>query len=239
MSNPARVELEAGYILHSRSYRETSVILEVFTHRYGRAGLVARGARRPRSPLRGILNPFQPLHFSWSGRGELATLRAAETVGVFAPLAGAAVMAGFYVNELLLKLLHRFDPHPDLFAHYASVLAALSDKSEIEQTLRSFELHLLREIGFALNLEHDALSHEPLRADETYEFRVDLGAILAERNANDDMQFQGADLLAIGRMEFGDASQLRSAKRLLRKVLDFHLGGRDLQTRRIASAMKR
>jgi DNA repair protein RecO (recombination protein O) len=239
MSNTVRVELEPGFILHSRSYRETSVILEVFTQGFGRAGLVARGARRPRSAMRGLLNPFQPLRLSWSGRGELATLRSVEPGGVFSALSGDCVMAGFYVNELLMKLLHRFDPHPNLFAHYAALLAKLASGDQLEASLRNFELDLLREIGYELNLECEAVTHEPLRDDQNYEFRIELGAVAAEQSADEPTHFSGADLLAIGRGDFVDAGKLRSAKRLLRNVLDYHLGGKGLQTRRIASAMKR
>ena len=106
-----RVELEPAYILHTRSYRETSQIIEVFTPGFGRAGLVAKGARRPKSAFRGILNPFQPLRVSWSGRGELATLTQAEAVSVADVMPGSSVMAGFYVNELLLKLLQLQKAH--------------------------------------------------------------------------------------------------------------------------------
>jgi DNA repair protein RecO (recombination protein O) len=239
MSSTVRVELEPGYILHSRSYRETSVILEVFTQGFGRAGLVARGARRPRSAMRGLLNPFQPLRLSWSGRGELATLRSVEPGGIFSALSGDAVMAGFYVNELLMKLLHRFDPHPNLFAHYAALLAKLASGGELEASLRNFELDLLREIGYELNLECEAVTHEPLRDDQNYEFRIELGAVAAEQNTDEPTHFSGSELLAIGRGDFADTGHLRSAKRLLRNVLDYHLGGKGLQTRRIASAMKR
>ena len=157
-----RVELEPAYILHTRAYRETSLILEVFTHGYGRTGLVARGARRPKSPFRGILNSFQPLRLSWSGRGELPTLAQAEQGGQSSQLRGDAVLAGFYVHELLLKLLQRHDPHPQLFGHYATLLANLADGQSVEKLLRIFELELLREIGYALSLDSDAQWHEPL-----------------------------------------------------------------------------
>ena len=244
MSTPARVELEAAYILHSRPYRETSQILEVFTPGYGRTGLVARGARRPKSPLRGILNPFQPLRVSWVGRGELATLVLAEPAGSGSVMPGASVMAGFYVNELLTRLLHRHDPHPDLFAHYSSLIGRLAasastDDESLEKSLRRFELELLQEIGYALNLEQDALYQEPLRGEQWYEFRVEQGAVPVDRESADSLCFTGADLLRIGRLELDDKHALHKAKLLLRSVLDHHIGDRGLQTRRIAAAMKR
>lgn len=244
MSNPARVELEPAYILHSRAYRETSQILEVFTPGYGRTGLVARGARRPKSPLRGILNPFQPLRVSWSGRGELATLVLAETIGAGGGMPDSSVMAGFYVNELLTKLLHRHDPHPDLFAHYSSLIGKLvtgcpAQHESVEKSLRKFELELLQEIGYALNLEHDAVSAQPLRSEQWYEFRVEQGAVPVDHEGAEGLYFTGADLLLIGRLELDDKNALRKAKQLLRYVLDYHIGDSGLQTRRIAAAMKR
>ena len=239
MSSMVRVEFEPAYILHTRPYRETSLILEVFTPGYGRTGLVARGARRPKSPLRGMLNSFQPLRLSWSGRGELATLAQAEQGGHSRQLQGDAVMAGFYVHELLLKLLQRHDPHPQLFGHYATLLANLADGHPVEKLLRIFELELLREIGYALSLDTDAHSHEPLQADQLYVFRPDQGAVPTGHQNSDELYFSGAELLAIGRLELDDPAGLRNAKRLLRHVLDFYLGGKLLETRRVVSAMKR
>ena len=238
MSNPTRVDLEPAYVLHGRAYRETSQIVEVFTAGHGRLGLVAKGSRRPKSALRGMLNPFQPLRLSWSGRGELPTLTQAELGGTAIPLTGSAVMAGFYVNELLMKLLERVDPHPDLFAHYASLIAELGEDSSIEALLRRFELQLLNEIGYAPELSREAETHAPLDAGKLYEFRPESGVMPATGRQSGD-HYTGELLLSIDRLEFESAEVLRAAKRLLRNVLNFHLGDRGLQTRRVASAMKR
>ena len=239
MSNPARVDLNPAYVLHARAYRETSQILEVFTADHGRVGLIARGARRPKSAFRGLLNPFQPLRLSWSGRGELATLRAADLGGIAPDLSGDRVMAGFYVNELLMKLLGRSDPHPELFAHYISLIAGIGRGELLEPLLRRFELQLLSELGYELNLDKDAATHQPLQPDQSYEFRVEEGAVPVSTGGPAGLVFSGATLLAIGRMEFADENYLRDAKRLLRSVLNHHLGDRGLQTRRVAAAMKR
>jgi DNA repair protein RecO (recombination protein O) len=239
MSSMVRVDLEPAYILHTRPYRETSLILEIFTPDHGRAGLVARGARRPKSPLRGILNPFQPLRLSWAGRGELATLAQAEQGGVSRELRGDAILAGFYVHELLLKLLQRHDPHPRLFGHYATLIASLSDGEPVEKLLRTFELELLREIGYALSLDRDALTGEYLEPDRLYVFRPEQGAVPAEPGHAAEICFSGAELLAIERLELNDIDSLRNAKKLLRHVLDYHLGSNLLQTRRVTGAMKR
>jgi DNA repair protein RecO (recombination protein O) len=238
MSNPQRIELEPAYILHTRAYRETSQILEVFTAGYGRVGMIARGARRPKSGFRGVLNPFQPVRLSWSGRGELVTLTQVEPGGAGTQLGGAGVMAGFYVNELLLKLLGRGDPHPDLFAHYASLIAGLVEAAPVEPLLRKFELRLLYEIGYAPNLREDGINHEPLDPLSTYRFSAESGAVPATHDDDDEL-FTGAVLLGIGRMEFDSEANLKAAKRLVRSVLNFHLGDRGLNTRRVASAMKR
>ncbi len=216
MSSPSRVDLEPAYILHARAYRETSQILEVFTGAYGRLALVARGAQRPKSALRGMLNPFQPVKLSWSGRGEMPTLREADPAGPLSELDSSAVMAGFYVNELLLKLLERADPHPDLFAHYAALLVDLLHRQPIEPLLRRFELQLLQEIGYALNLERDAVAHQPLNPEQNYEFVVEHGAVPVAGKSPGEAIFSGASLLAIGRTDFTKQDDLRNAKRLLR-----------------------
>ncbi|NND54754.1 MAG: DNA repair protein RecO [Gammaproteobacteria bacterium] len=237
----ARVDLEPAYVLHARSYRETSLMLEVFTHTHGRIGLIARGARRPKSAMRGLLSPFQPLRLSWSGRGELQTLRDAELAGIAASLTGDQVLSGFYLNELLLKFLQRHDPHTDLFAHYAQTIAELAGASEsagIEPVLRRFELGLLRESGYALNLAEDAITHEPLEPDAWYDFYPDRGAI-PRQGEDTGLRFRGAELLAIDAGEFATPATTRAARRLLRAVINTHLGDAGLRTRRVAAAMRR
>ena len=235
------INLEPAYVLHARGYRETSLLLEVFTHLHGRVGLIARGARRPKSALRGILDPFQPLRMSWSGRGELQTLRDAELAGTATPLTGERVMSGFYLNELLLKFLQRHDPHPELFAHYAQTiadLAAADGTAAIEPVLRRFELGLLRESGYALNLTEDATTHEPLEPDAAYDFFPDQGAVPV-RGEDAGLRFSGAELLAIDAGDFSAPGVTRAARRLLRAVINTHLGDAGLRTRRVAAAMRR
>jgi DNA repair protein RecO (recombination protein O) len=240
MGIPTRVDLEPAYVLHARLYRESSQLLEVFTAQHGRVGIIARGARRPKSAFRGLLDPFQPLRMSWSGRGELTTLTHAEAGGVLNALTGQSVMAGFYANELLLKLLERRDPHPDLFLHYGSLIQSLGSRAGLEESLRCFELQLLEELGYGLNLATEAGSDAALAAEHLYEFDPAAG-VTRSAAAGDESSavYPGHVLLAIGRMEFEDGVVLRAAKRLLRTALNFHLGERGLQTRRVAAAMKR
>ena len=177
-----RVELEPAYILHARAYRETSQILEVFTPGHGRLTLVAKGARRPKSPLRGILNPFQSLRLSWSGRGEMQTLREAELTGPVTDTHHSAVLSCFYINELILKLLERSDPHPDLFAHYNSLLNDIKTGQPVEPLLRVFELRLLSEIGYEPNFTEEADTGLTVEDDGLYEFVADFGIVRSGRD---------------------------------------------------------
>lgn len=235
-----RVDFEAGFVLHGRRWRETSELLEVITPGHGRVSLVARGVRRGRAPLRAILQPFQPLSLSWAGRGAgLMTLRAAEATGPALALQGTALMSAFYANELLLRFLHRGDPHPRLFEVYAGMLAALAAGALPEAVLRGFELELLAEAGYGLNLDHDAASGTPLDPAGSYRYEIERGPLLLERIADGGLAFTGAELLAIARNDFTGSGTLQSARRLLRAVLDHHLGSRPLRTREVFAAMRR
>ena len=164
-----KVVLEPAYVLHHRPYRDSSLLLEMLTSGYGRVALIARGARRPKSHLHGLLQPFQPLFASWSMRGELGTLTAVEGRDGAGPR-GRTLISGFYMNELLMRLLHRHDPHPQLFAVYESALRGLAVTglpASAEQTvLRMYELTLLRELGYGLVLDHEIMGGESIRADE-------------------------------------------------------------------------
>jgi DNA repair protein RecO (recombination protein O) len=239
MSERVRVHLESAFVLRTRAYRETSQILEVLSWQFGRVGLVARGARGPRSKWRGLLSPFQPLRMSWSGHGALYTLTGAETSANEVAVQGVRLMAGFYLNELILNFLQRGDPHPDLFTHYAAALAELADAGDVEVALRRFELSLLSEVGYGLVLDHEANGGRPLVPGRRYEYIVTEGPVLVSNERTGDMIFPGSELIAIAHSRFTDAAQRRSAKKLLRAVLDYHLGGRPLKTRQVLSSMYR
>ena len=240
MSTVERVVLEPAFVLHGRAYRETSELLEVLSRDHGRVSLVARGARRPGSRLRPLLQPFQPLLLSWSGRsGGLMTLAAAEGAGAALALAGDGLMSGFYLNELLLRFLHRGDPHPRVFAGYARTLGMLGCGLAPESALRGFEMQLLAESGYGLNLDHEALSGLPLDPGGRYQYVAERGPVASGEGATDAATYRGTELLAIGRGELDGAATLQSARRLLRAGLDHHLGGQALKTRRVARAMRR
>jgi DNA repair protein RecO (recombination protein O) len=240
MSAIERVELQPAFVLHVRAWRESSGIVDLVTRDYGRVSLVARGMRRPRGLLRALLQPFQPLAVSWSGRGGgLMSLRAAEAAGGATPLPVPALLSGFYLNELVLRFLHRGDPHPRLFAAYGRALAGLAFDDRPEPSLRRFEMELLAEAGYGLNLDHDAQSGEPLDPAGRYCYVIDQGPVPVGPAAGGELVFDGAELMAIGRGELAGSEQLRSARRLLRAALDHHLGGKPLRTREVFAAMKR
>jgi DNA repair protein RecO (recombination protein O) len=228
---------EHAFVLHTYPYRETSLIVETFTRSSGRVAMVARGAKRPRSEMRGVLQAFQPLALSWAGGGELKTLIKAEWRGGLALPVGAALLCGFYLNELLLKLLPKEDPHPDLWADYAAALAALTaDTRAASQaaTLRRFELRLLSALGYAMPLMRDADTHEPIDPARRYHYAFDRGP----RRAVEEPEaawptVRGATLIALATEQYPDAETAAEAKRLMRRVLDYYLDERRIFSRRV------
>jgi DNA repair protein RecO (recombination protein O) len=228
---------QPAFVLHAYPYKETSLIVEAFAQEYGRVGIVAKGAKRPRSELRGVLQAFQPLTLSWMGATELKTLVRAEWQGGMALPVGSALLSAFYLNELLLKLLPREDPHPGLFHDYAAALRALGEApapSKQAVILRHFELRLLAALGYALLLTHDADSGEAVDPAGRYHYTFDRGprrgvAEPAPRGAN----VRGATLLALACDAYPDAETANEAKRLMRDVLDHYLEERRIFSRRI------
>jgi DNA repair protein RecO (recombination protein O) len=234
MASPRqRVDQQPGFILHSYPYRETSLIVEALSRDHGRVALLAKGARRPHSTLRGVLMAFQPLLLDWSGGGELKTLVRAEWQGGQPLLAGRALLCGYYLNELLVKLLAREDPHPALFEDYAAALRDVAQGAAMEELLRRFELRLLRELGYGLDLETEAETGIPVRAEGRYLYIIDRGVVAAEAGAEDSVVLQGRTLLEMSREAFSEAETLQQAKLLLRRLINHYLGGQALQSRRV------
>ncbi len=225
-----RVDLVPAYVLHGRAYRETSMLLEVFSREHGRVGLVARGARSARSRLRGVLRPFLPLLVSWSGRGELGTLTGAEPDGPVRLAGGAMLAGGFYLNELLIRLLARNDPHPDLYRIYDRTLSELSEAAAAEPALRIFEKRLLAELGYALVLEREA-GGSPVRAEGLYHYHLEEGPVAVTRIHGDMLGIHGDSLLGLAREALSGRRMLAEAKRLNRAALGRYLGGRPLRSR--------
>ena len=226
------VLLQPAFILHRRPWRNTSLLLDAFSPEQGRIGLVARGAAAPRSRLKGLLQPFTPLLLSWRGGDELVTLTGAEEAGLPIALPPVRVLAGLYVNELLMRLLRRLDPQPELFAAYQTLLAELAQAAGEEPPLRRFEKRLLDELGYGLNLEHEAGSGQPIVAETQYCYVLDQGPQVADGTAA-GIPISGHSLLALRDGVLTDPAILREVKRLTRAVLAEQLRGRVLKTREL------
>jgi DNA repair protein RecO (recombination protein O) len=239
MRTTERVTLAPAYVLHQRAWRESSKIVEIVSREYGRIGLVARGIRRPSSPLRALLTPFRPLLLSWSLRGELGTLIQVEADGAPAKLTGQCLMGAFYLNELLLCLMTRHDPQSELYDHYATALSVIAVPRQLETGLRVFELRLLQAIGYGLNLDRDALSGELVIADSCYRFDAERGPMRVDPAESGGLIVQGATLKALAAGEFTNITHLREARRLLRAALDLQLGNRRLKTREVLHELAR
>ncbi len=259
--------MDRAYVLHTYPYKETSLILQVWTEKHGRMGLVAKGARRPRSPQRAVLVPFQALTIDWFGRSELRTLKTAEPTSPATPLLGQTLLSAFYLNELLLKLTTRDDPHEGLFEAYDNAITGLrglsrfaktgvrddfsgepagkvvSDTSfAIEPILRRFELRLLQELGYALELTQEAGSQAPIVAEHEYLYVVERGAVPAPREGEtpaNAVRLSGLTLLALDRGHLEDAATVAQAKSLMRLLINHSLNGQELATRAMVRDLQR
>lgn len=240
MSSDARVNNEAGFVLHSYPFKETSVVAEVFTRNHGRVALIARGARRPASALRGLMQPFSPLLLSWFGKAELKTLHAAEWQGGLMAPQGRALMCGFYLNELLLRLLARGDPHEMLYDRYLATLEQLAGDAcatDYERILRRFEKNLLSEIGYGATFDVDADSGAPVQAQLRYVFQPERGALHAlegiKASGQPGCPVSGQTLLDLAADRFERQSTLVEAKALMRTLINHTLGAKPLYTRQL------
>lgn len=233
----ARVEHQPAFVLHTYPWRETSLIVEALTRDFGRVALVARGAKRRTSQLRGLLSPFSALSLAWSGRGEVKTLTRAEWTGGLVPLRGDALLAGFYLNELMVRLLARADAHPQLFGAYARALRALAaDGPPLDAALRSFEFELLREIGYLPAFDVCA-DGQALMPSARYRVDPQRGLVRAERDG-DATSVSGETALAMAAGEFASPVVAGEARAMLRLIIRYHLDGRPLNTRRILRDLK-
>lgn len=214
----APVSLQSAFVLRTTPYRDTSLLVEAFTRHHGRIGLVARGARSPKSRQRVLLQTFQPLLLSWSAPGELGTLTGAESDGTAISLNGEQVFSGWYLNELLLRLLHRDDPHPALFEDYGQALRMLEEQGA--RALRRFELRLLAELGFGLDLPDDLDPHRS--------YRHGSDSVPQPAEADDPSAVSGHCLIALRDDTAMSPPELREARKLLRSLLEPHLGDRPL-----------
>ena len=229
----SRVALQPAYVLHSQPFQNSSLLVDFFTMDYGRVCAVAKGARGAKSKYRSLLQLFQPLLVSLSGRGDLKTLTGLESSLGALRLEGQRLFSGMYINELLTRLLMNHVEHKQLYLAYQDTLAALQGDADIQLLLRQFELCLLSELGYGINLDSDCHSHEPIEADQTYRFTPDIGfQVLADTDqANSSRVYSGAHIIALREHELTDVDIIKSAKRLLRTALAAHLGDKPLHSR--------
>lgn len=228
-----RLVLQPAYVLHRRAYRETSFLIELFTLELGRISVIAKGVRKTNT-LQGLLQPFVPLLISASGKGELLNLSQAELNGEILRLQGEHLFAGFYLNELLISLLQKWDAHPNLYDMYARTLFNFQNHT-LEQSLRAFEKRLLEELGYGFLFKTDVLLQNTFCVDKYYRFMPEHGFVLTDTQSADVIAtnlFLGKNLLAIAQEEWHQES-LRDAKRLIRVILTPLLGSRMLHSRRL------
>ncbi len=230
----ARRDGQSAYLLHTYPYRETSLVVETYTRDAGRVAVIARGARRPRSALRGVLMAFQPLLLGWTGKAELKTLHKAEWQGGYRPLRGLSLICGFYLNELMLKLLPREDPHEQLFEAYATALAQLPDDRDHGAVLRRFERVLLRELGYGLVLDREVAGGAPIAGDRLYRYIPERGPVpAAEAAPQSGVELAGQTLIDMAVDRYEDPQTIQQGKALMRALINHCLGSQTLHTRQL------
>jgi len=233
--NTYRQDHQPVYVLHTYPFKETSLVVELFAHGFGRVATTAKGARRPRSAMRGMLQSFQPLLATWSGKLELKTLHGLEWGGGLLMLKGEALMCGFYLNELLLRLLPREDPHEALFEYYSTTLKTLASNDDLASTLRRFELKLLQELGYAIPLQHDATNAE-IVASANYQYIAEYGATRingSPARENNGIQLLGKILIDMANNDYSSIQTQQQSKQLMRYLLAHYLGDKPLHTRQL------
>lgn len=223
---------QRAFVLHSRPFSETSLMLDFFTEGEGKIRLLAKGARRNRSPMRGCLQPFTPLLIRWGGKGEIKTLINADPVSLALPLSGTVLYSGLYLNELTARVLEFGTPYSALFFDYLSCLQILAGSEHTpEFALRRFELALLSYLGYGVDFLHCAGSGQPVEDTMTYRYREEkgfIGSLIV-----DQLSFTGKQLKALANRDFPDSDTLKAAKRFTRMALKPYLGGKPLKSREL------
>ena len=226
--NNSTVYLQPAFILRHKKYRETSVIIDVLTKDFGIVSILARGVRKKKSKIAGLLLAFTALKISYIGKHELKILTQIELDLPTIQLNGLSLYCGFYVNELIVYFLHKDDPHPEVFNQYLQCLVMLGDSNDIEQTLRFFELNLMETIGYGVQLNRDANNDTEINPTTKYLFRGEKGMV-----ENPDGYICGVTLLAMDAREALDKQALYEAKQLMRRIIDFQLQGKKLKSRAV------
>lgn len=230
-----RISLQPAFILHYRPYRETSMIIELFTRDHGRISVIARGIKGPRSKTRALVQPFFPLLVSWQGKTELMTLSSLEGHGAPIHLRGNCLLSAFYLNELLIRVLHKHDPHPRLYTIYYETLVDLQSQPLLQKTLRIFEKKLLEELGYGLQLQYDTPTGNSFIEEHMYNFCPEQGFKLYRDGDNvaQAWLFSGKSLLALASETLNTTDLLRDAKRLMRLAFAPLIGSQPLHSRKL------
>jgi len=228
-----RVNKEPGFVVHTRPWSETSLYVELFSRQYGRLTTIAKGARRQKSKFRGALLPFRLLAVGWTGKGEIPILTQAEPAELWTEMRGQSTLCGFYVNELVMKLLHRYDAHPELFDYYAATMTRLRRGEAHESILRLFEKRLLAELGYAMNLEREADRPRAIEPGRRYRYIPHLGAVSEDNERRGGVPVSGAALRALQAESLADHRDLRECKRLMRAMISHQLDNRPLFSRKL------
>lgn len=228
-----KVHQQPSAVLRTRPYRESSLLIDAFSREHGRLMVIAKGARRQKSPLRGILQPFQMMLLSWSGKGQLPVLTGAEVTDYHKIPRRDAAQSSYYINELLLKFLHRFDPHPELFDFYVEALENLRLHSNESAVLRVFEKKLLQEIGFGLILDHDCETGEAIDQNVEYQYLQDRGPVADASAVDSGIRVSGATLRALEHEKLENGHVLKQARTLTRSLIQYQLGSRRILTRNV------
>lgn len=234
--------LQHAYFLHVRRYQESSCLIDCLTREAGLITLVAKGAKRPKSKWRALMQPFIGVYVAWRGRGDVKTLIQCEALQLLPLISGKTVLLGLYVNELILNMLHRADAHPQLFDYYHQTitqLASLTTTADLESQLRHFECQLLESLGFGIELKHDAKGHAII-ADVVYGYDPEEGFLSQTvlPQSNKSLAISGATLLALAHQEaLVSAAQRLEAKQLMRQAIGYHLGDKPIKTRKLFSSI--
>lgn len=239
------IALQPAFILQQRQFKESSLLLDVLTRDYGLIVVLAKGVRKSKSKTSGLLRPFQSLLLSCRGKSELLLLTHVELLDALQVLQGLPLYCAFYLNELILSFLRRFDAFPEVYADYAAsltLLASLDTPSKpsasgataetltVERVLRNFELNLMLHIGYAIPIQHEARAQQPIKSSSHYQFHPEQGFI-----EHPEGKLKGSVLQAIAARELYDVEVLQVAKQIMRSVIDFHLQGRPLKSRAVIS----
>lgn len=227
-----RIEAEPGFVLHQTPYRETSLLVDLYCRQYGRVRCVAKGFRKPnKKGISRAIFPYTEHQFSWQGNGDLKTLTRADAIQAPIFLQREALFTGLYINELLYRLMHEYDPHPYFYEHYQKFISQLAEHGPNELMLRHVEMSLLEELGYGLALDADSQGLA-INANLYYQYVPEHGLTLMS-NSQGPNALYGRDLIALVNADFSQSSVLRVAKQINRRVIDFYLGGRPLHSREL------